>query len=126
MTLLWILVGNGFIRHYPLLSTSDSNMPFSPFLIARSLLIVLLLSHFLLLASSYFLKLHWCHEIAIPWFLPARLVIKGCAQKWGEDYKETYSPVASFVSLRVLLAIINRNNLYAHQVDAKNAFYMGV
>jgi hypothetical protein len=55
----------------------------------------------------------------------ARLVVKGCAQKWGKDYTETYSPVASFVSPRVLLAIINRNNLCAHQLDVKNSFLHG-
>jgi hypothetical protein len=67
--MLWILVGNGFIRHYPLLSASDSNMASASSLLPPLLLIVLLLSHLLLLRSSYFLKWLWCHEIAIPWFL---------------------------------------------------------
>jgi hypothetical protein len=55
----------------------------------------------------------------------ARLVVKGCAQKWGEDYTEAYAPVASFVTLRILLAIMNRDNLYAHQFYVKNAFIHG-
>jgi hypothetical protein len=38
-----------------------------------------------------------------------RLVVKGCAQKWGEDYTEAYALISSFVTLRIVLAIINRN-----------------
>jgi len=52
----------------------------------------------------------------------ARLVIKGCAQKPGIDYHETYAPVARLSTVRVLLSLINKLNLHAHQLDVKNAF----
>jgi len=56
----------------------------------------------------------------------ARLVVRGCQQKFGIDYKETYAlayaPVAHPVTLRILLSVINRYNLFAEQLDVKNAF----
>lgn len=55
----------------------------------------------------------------------ARLVIKGCAQKKGLDYKETYAPVAKITTVRILLSIINYKDLIAHQMDLKNAFLQG-
>jgi hypothetical protein len=55
----------------------------------------------------------------------ARLIVKGCAQKWEEVYTETYVPVDSLVTLRVLFVIINRDNLYTHQLDVKNSFLHG-
>lgn len=55
----------------------------------------------------------------------ARLVIKGCAQRKGFDYEETYAPVARLTTLRVLLSIINQKNLCATQMDVKNAFLHG-
>lgn len=55
----------------------------------------------------------------------ARLVIKGCSQKAGVDYSETYAPVASLVTVRTLLSVINHNGLFAEQLDVKNAFLHG-
>lgn len=55
----------------------------------------------------------------------ARLVIKGCAQKYGIDYNETYAPVAKLATVRVFLCLANRLNLYIQQLDVKCAFLNG-
>jgi hypothetical protein len=52
-------------------------------------------------------------------------VVKGCAQKKGFDYTETYAPVARLTTVRTLLSVINKKNLYAQQMDVKNAFLHG-
>lgn len=56
----------------------------------------------------------------------ARLVIKGCSQKIGIDYDETYAPVARLPTLRALLCVINKVNLFVDQLDVKNAFLNGI
>ena len=55
-----------------------------------------------------------------------RLVIKGCAQKQGINYNDTYAPVARLSSLRVLLSIVNKFDMHLHQLDVKNAFLNGL
>ncbi|KAJ3649380.1 hypothetical protein Zmor_021128 [Zophobas morio] len=52
----------------------------------------------------------------------APLVIKGCSQKAGIDYAETFSPVARFESVRVLLAIAAAKDYKLFQIDVKTAF----
>ena len=55
----------------------------------------------------------------------ARLVIKGFSQVHGVDYDETYSPVARYSSIRLLLAKAAKYNLIVHQMDAVTAFLQG-
>lgn len=55
----------------------------------------------------------------------ARLVIKGCSQKKGFDYNETYAPVARLTTLRILLSVVNNKSLYCQQLDVNNAFLNG-
>ena len=55
----------------------------------------------------------------------ARLVAKGFTQKKGIDYFDTYSPVASITSIRVLFALASFYKLYIHQMDVKTAFLNG-
>lgn len=55
----------------------------------------------------------------------ARLVAKGFTQKFGEDYWETFAPVAKITSIRIMLAIANKEKLYIHQMDVKCAFLNG-
>ena len=50
---------------------------------------------------------------------------KGCSQKPGLDYEETFSPVAKYTSIRSLLAIANQLNLEVHQMDVSTAFLNG-
>ncbi|CAI7890416.1 unnamed protein product [Closterium sp. NIES-54] len=52
----------------------------------------------------------------------ARLVVKGFTQVCGADYDETYSPVSSYVTLRIFLSIVAVLHLNLMQLDMKNAF----
>jgi len=54
----------------------------------------------------------------------ARLV-KGCSQKQGIDFQETFSPVARFDSIRALLAMAATKDLEIIQIDVKTAFLYG-
>jgi hypothetical protein len=55
----------------------------------------------------------------------ARLVAKGYTQKEGEDYFDTYSPVARLMIIGVLLSLATSHGLLIHQMDVKTAFLNG-
>ena len=55
----------------------------------------------------------------------ARLVAKGYTQKEGVDYTETFSPVSSKDSFRIIMALTAHSNLELHQMDVKTAFLNG-
>jgi hypothetical protein len=55
----------------------------------------------------------------------ARLVAKGCSQKYGEDYKETFSPVVSYAAIRILIALAVELDLNIHHFDVTAAFLNG-
>ena len=52
----------------------------------------------------------------------ARLMAKGYTQKEGEDFFDTYSPVARLTTIRVLLSLAASHGLLIHQMDVKTAF----
>lgn len=54
-----------------------------------------------------------------------RLVIKGCAQRKGNDYDEVYAPVVRYTSVCFLLALAAKYNLEMIQMDAISAFLQG-
>ncbi|KAK8557935.1 hypothetical protein V6N12_010158 [Hibiscus sabdariffa] len=54
-----------------------------------------------------------------------RLVAKGYRQIHGIDYDETFSPVAMFKSIRILLAIAAFHDYEIWQMDIKTAFLNG-
>jgi len=54
----------------------------------------------------------------------ARLVAKGYTQKEGEDFFDTYSPVARIATIRVLLALASSYGLHIHQMDVKQLSFM--
>ncbi|KAK8665472.1 hypothetical protein V6N13_005639 [Hibiscus sabdariffa] len=54
-----------------------------------------------------------------------RLVVKGYRQIHGIDYDETFSPVAMFKSIRILLAIAAFHDYEIWQMDVKTAFLNG-
>ena len=55
----------------------------------------------------------------------ARLVAKGYTQKEGIDYTETFSPVSSKDSFRIIMALVAHYDLELHQMDVKTAFLNG-
>lgn len=55
----------------------------------------------------------------------ARLVVKGCSQRKGIDYAETFSPVVRYSTIRFLVAIAAKLNLDIDQMDAVTAFLQG-
>ena len=54
-----------------------------------------------------------------------RPVAKCFTQKESIDYKETFSPVSSKDSLRIILALVAHYDLEFHQMDVKTAFLNG-
>jgi glutathionyl-hydroquinone reductase len=53
----------------------------------------------------------------------AQFCAKGFTQRWGEDYDETFTPVAKYTSIRTLLAILaGRKKAKVHQMDVNTAF----
>ena len=55
----------------------------------------------------------------------ARLVAKCFTQKEDIDYKETFSPVSSNDSFRIIMALVAHYDLELHQTDVKIAFLNG-
>jgi hypothetical protein len=55
----------------------------------------------------------------------ARLVAQGCKQRPGVDYFETFAPVSTHSSRRVLLNLANAKGWKVHQVDIKSACLNG-
>ncbi|KAG8491081.1 hypothetical protein CXB51_014226 [Gossypium anomalum] len=55
----------------------------------------------------------------------ARLVAKGYTQKEGIDFTETFSPVSSKDSFRIIMVLVAHFDLELHQMDVKTEFLNG-
>jgi hypothetical protein len=55
----------------------------------------------------------------------AMLVAKGFIQQPGVDFVDTYSPVAKFASIRIIMVVVARLDLELHQLNVKTAFLNG-
>ena len=55
----------------------------------------------------------------------ARLVAKGFTQREGVDYNETFSPISTKDSMRIILALTTHFDLELHQMDIKTSFLNG-
>ena len=55
----------------------------------------------------------------------ARLVAKGYIQRKGIDLKETFSPLSTKDSLRIIIAIVAHFVLELHHMDVKTIFLNG-
>src|SRR5271169_1504954 len=67
----------------------------------------------------------WVLEEKAEGFFKARFCAKGYTQRWGEDYDETFAPVAKYASIRLILALAAGSNAEVHQMDVKTAFLYG-
>jgi hypothetical protein len=55
----------------------------------------------------------------------ARLVAKGFTQREGIDYHETFSPLSTKDSFRIIMALVAHFDLELHQMDVKATFLNG-
>ena len=55
----------------------------------------------------------------------ARLVAKDYSQREGMDFKETFSPMSTKDSLRIIMAIMAHFELELHQMDTRTTFLNG-
>ena len=68
------------------------------------------------------IKSKWVFKCKADGCFCMHLVAKGFMQIQGIDYDETFSPVARFESLRLLLALAMLNDWEIHQMDIKSVF----
>jgi hypothetical protein len=72
------------------------------------------------------IKFKWVLKMKVDMFnsliYKARLTAKGYSQKPGIDFNETFSPVARFVSVRLVLALAARERFVLWQYDVESAF----
>jgi hypothetical protein len=55
----------------------------------------------------------------------ARFVAKGFSQKEGEDYDETFAPVARYTSIRAIISLVASMGWNLQQMDVKTTFLNG-
>jgi hypothetical protein len=79
-----------------------------------------------LLPGRKAVKSKWVFKLKADGRYCTRLVAKGFTQIPGVDFDETFSPVAHFESLHMLLALAVLEDWHIHQMDVKSVFLNGV
>ena len=51
---------------------------------------------------------------------------KGCSQRPGYDYQETFSPVVRMETVRAILSLVPSKKLKIQQMDVKGAYLNGI
>ena len=70
-------------------------------------------------------KSRWVLRIKDCGLYKARFCAKGYSQQWGEDYDETFAPVAKYTSIRTLIALLaGHKRAKLHQMDVNTAFLL--
>ena len=54
------------------------------------------------------------------------MVAKGCSQRPGYDYQDTFSPVIQMETIRAILSLVPIKNLKIQQMDVKGAYLNGI
>jgi len=54
--------------------------------------------------------------------LKSRLIVKGCAQRYSDNFTETFSPVARYSSIKLVIAVAVKSGLYMHQMELSSAY----
>jgi hypothetical protein len=67
----------------------------------------------------------WVYDIKSSGRFKARYTVKGCQQRKGFDFDETFSPVVRYSTLRTLCAIAAGRDYHLHQMDVETAFLYG-
>jgi len=57
--------------------------------------------------------------------LKARITAKGCSQKHGVDYQESFAPVANSTTIRLVICCLVQRRLVGRSFDVKTAFLYG-
>lgn len=52
----------------------------------------------------------------------ARLVAKGCSQRFGIDYTDTFSPVARYATIRLVISLAVQWRMHLHHIDVNSAY----
>ncbi len=53
------------------------------------------------------------------------MVTKGYAQTYSIDYEETYSPIATMMIVKAIIAMATTKGWSLHQMDVNNVFLRG-
>jgi hypothetical protein len=78
-----------------------------------------------LLPGRKAVKSKWVFKLKADGHYHARLVAKGFTQIPGLDFDETFSPIAHFELLHMLLVLAVLEDWHIHQMDVKSAFLNG-
>ncbi len=54
----------------------------------------------------------------------AKFMAKSFTQTFGVNYNETFAPIAKFVSIHCILALIAIEDMEIHQMDVKTSFHL--